>query len=566
MDALDAFVEIEKYSHLLLGRLAIEEGFITYQQLLEGLEIQHRKPERKLGSILIKKGYISSSDVNRILNLQKKLKSQKPRKWEHIPDTVLKGLFYFAGYSVGKAKIADIRKAEEMRREYRQKLTAKPLGNILAEDFKLVSIGELRRLQWKIEITQWQCSNCERLYSLFNYDPEQKIPCPICWEFQLGLYRGPEKVEEVSNEEQPAPADTSPEKPPKERKPEVRVSSELLDMYEALQEMLPISQESQSSTKTPVQAKVRTQEKSPIERKPVEKTPVEKTPVEKTPVEKTPVEGKQSIPKAMGATARIQLQQIYQQIEEKIEDEGIPQEKVARASGKKSRAAAISCVKYERDIRLRKIYIVSTIIIGLAGLVFLIVFYKGLGIGGTVTREQSTPIPTPAVSANQTTLPIPIHKMPELKDAYTFEVNILQRLYRTPKPSQMLFNELLKEIYSAEKDKKYLNSPLRGDIYNLTGRLYYYKIYIDRKDKLCEPNLLDKKNWKKIWKEKALEAFEKAKKNYQSPNAKTAINYFILDWMPERSQAIDSTYVKYNNVQEAISDIEKWVNMVKISK
>ena len=57
--------------HDKFGRLALQRGFITQEQLVEAVVIQKASAKagfrKRLGDILIKKGYLSSHQVRQIL-------------------------------------------------------------------------------------------------------------------------------------------------------------------------------------------------------------------------------------------------------------------------------------------------------------------------------------------------------------------------------------------------------------------------------------------------------------------------------------------------------------------
>jgi len=62
----------EDFSEKLFGVVAIEKGFISMDQLLEGLEIQideeiERGEHRVIGAILVEKGYMNLSQVQETL-------------------------------------------------------------------------------------------------------------------------------------------------------------------------------------------------------------------------------------------------------------------------------------------------------------------------------------------------------------------------------------------------------------------------------------------------------------------------------------------------------------------
>lgn len=57
----------------LIGRLAVQLKLIGMEQLSEATEVQGREPERNLGSIFVEKGFISSRQLERLVNVQAEL-------------------------------------------------------------------------------------------------------------------------------------------------------------------------------------------------------------------------------------------------------------------------------------------------------------------------------------------------------------------------------------------------------------------------------------------------------------------------------------------------------------
>ncbi len=58
----------------LFGQVALEEGFITREQLLEALEVQKQrkaggKSDKLLGQILIELGYLDTQQAQRIIDI-----------------------------------------------------------------------------------------------------------------------------------------------------------------------------------------------------------------------------------------------------------------------------------------------------------------------------------------------------------------------------------------------------------------------------------------------------------------------------------------------------------------
>lgn len=181
------FLEVEKFAHLLFGRLAIEDGLIHYKTLLKALKLQQEQSEKKLGEIFLEEGILTQEQVKKILCLQSEFK-EPPATWTSFPDTVIKGTIYFSEhYSVPPIESDEIYRAEEKRQEYLSQNQPKSLAEILVEDCKALSASRLRQFQTEIEATSWSCSNCFRVYHFFNYDFTPTI-CPVCQDQELQYY------------------------------------------------------------------------------------------------------------------------------------------------------------------------------------------------------------------------------------------------------------------------------------------------------------------------------------------------------------------------------------------
>ena len=113
--------------------------------------------------------------------------------------------------------------------------------------------------------------------------------------------------------------------------------------------------------------------------------------------------------------------------------------------------------------------------------------------------------------------------------------------------SQETINFLLKKLYFCKEEFK-----KNGDIHNLMGRLYWYKIYLDRKNKIYT------KEWLRKWKVNAIKSFKEAERRYLSNKYPSTIDMSIGSWKPE-SQIYSKkvTKLKYSSNKEAIQDIRK---------
>jgi serine/threonine protein kinase len=63
---------------LLLGRIAVREGVLTREQLYDCLTAQERNPARKIGQIMVARGYLKQADVDRLLQIQARAVGEVP--------------------------------------------------------------------------------------------------------------------------------------------------------------------------------------------------------------------------------------------------------------------------------------------------------------------------------------------------------------------------------------------------------------------------------------------------------------------------------------------------------
>lgn len=180
---------------------------------------------------------------------------------------------------------------------------------------------------------------------------------------------------------------------------------------------------------------------------------------------------------------------------------------------------------------------------------------------------QSQPEKSPPKAEPSSTQPVfssksvPERSTPGIGE--TFVVHFCSSLYHENKTSQQRLNSFLKILDT--EGKQYEDTGIRGDIFNLRGRFYYYKIFLDREEKLFEGHLLFEENWKQIWQEEAVKAFEAAKAAYVSAGARTVLNLPVKPWMPE-GQEQQHRFIKYPDVGRAASEMDEWIGRARECK
>lgn len=529
---LDALVEIEKYEYLFLGRLAIEKGFILYQQLLEALLIQHEIPEAKLGYLLLSLEYINQAQLNELLQEQKIFLESPPAQWPEIPDFVLKGLVYFGKEALGNVSGKELRKAQQIRNQLQKQGQKKSLVNILVEDTTTITKEELQTFQDKIQYKEHRCSKCSRIFHVFYYNPQERLRCPVCWTSYLQIIRQTARQ---------APKESLPQAPPppakKQRGPVA--STQMIKFYELLQ--AENDKEEQASTAKETIPDARPKEKPQVvERKVAPRAEKAPLPVAPVPVAKEPELQKIQ---EVRIHAQEQLKKIYEQMEK--QEEEAPKKKIVRSG-------ILNTPRNEKEMKLWKVYKKTAIV--LACFLGLLAIFLSYAFIATIPVEKPSYNPVP-VAAQDTVQPgrdavAPVKTIQNLDNPFVRDI-IMAFSEGSAEPSHKHFNAILKKIHLEGQDM--LKSPGAADLWNLVGRLYYYKIYIDREEGLFEENT------KKIWQEEAREAFKKAKNIYNKEETLPLFILPVVSWMPERLFYQGKSFVRYENNSQAVEDMENWL-------
>lgn len=112
-------------------------------------------------------------------------------------------------------------------------------------------------------------------------------------------------------------------------------------------------------------------------------------------------------------------------------------------------------------------------------------------------------------------------------------------------PSQDALNALLRKLYLRRDEFS-----RSGDFYNLLGRLFWYKIYLD-KDKLLS------KSRAEICLEEAKRALDTASVNYRHEKTRSVLYLLVTSWMPEKNIVPENRIiVHYSDPKHAAKDME----------
>ncbi|NUM36590.1 MAG: hypothetical protein HUU50_18770 [Candidatus Brocadiae bacterium] len=190
MDQTFNFLEIERYGHCTIGRIAIDQGLITAKQLMESLKKQHEKPSQKMGEIWIENGFATPFQVEELSEFQKRI-LQGVTHWEAIPDTIIQGFVRFKNLVLDELISLDqLKDAERARERELRGEGAKLLQEILFSEFSPQQQEKFSKIQSEIQLFYRQCPCCQRIYRLFDFYPIlTTIPCPVCWHSQIVPYQ-----------------------------------------------------------------------------------------------------------------------------------------------------------------------------------------------------------------------------------------------------------------------------------------------------------------------------------------------------------------------------------------
>lgn len=153
-------------------------------------------------------------------------------------------------------------------------------------------------------------------------------------------------------------------------------------------------------------------------------------------------------------------------------------------------------------------------------------------------RQQAAPVV--ATAPKQENLPV---------DPGAELVKEVMHSFTAQEPSQDQLNEVLRKLHLQKE--RLTNS---GDFHNLIGRMFWYKIYLDRNTKMFS------KAWVIRWRDEAAKAWETARRQYENKQ-RPALQMALLPWMPEKTLSTGKeesvVIIQYKSAQQAIADIDR---------
>jgi hypothetical protein len=157
----------------LLGQIALQEGFITPDQLEECLRLQDAAQGKTLGVILVEKGYLSPDRLQTLAEIQK-------RRFDALhADPSRGGLF--GQLAVRHGYLTQNQLSQGLRQQELQARSGSSLqlGQILMRQGSLSLAGFLQVLQLqRLEVVK--CPACDAFFDVSAARGENKFACSKC--------------------------------------------------------------------------------------------------------------------------------------------------------------------------------------------------------------------------------------------------------------------------------------------------------------------------------------------------------------------------------------------------
>jgi len=165
---------------LLFGRIALELGFITREQLAECVTIQNSMlpPRKRIGEIMMECGYLSAEQLAEVLQVQQQNMSAYGRYGEaRLQDSVMGRIIVRMGYAT-EEQVNEALRIQALREE---RGVFCRLGEIMVEkEFMTVQqvIAVLKQQRKELML----CPGCGKRYNVAGYDSRRRYRCKYCGE------------------------------------------------------------------------------------------------------------------------------------------------------------------------------------------------------------------------------------------------------------------------------------------------------------------------------------------------------------------------------------------------
>lgn len=166
---------------ILIGKIALNNSFITREQLDECLELQRGGKKEALGELLREKGYLTKTQLVTLLQLQDK-KMTRPHTVLRVPKKEI--LFGRLAIKLGMATKDHVYESLREQGLMRDRGKKYRLGQVMIMRgyLSLAQVEMLLQIQHK---TILQCPKCSTQFNVEGYLPGMKVACRKCGEGPL---------------------------------------------------------------------------------------------------------------------------------------------------------------------------------------------------------------------------------------------------------------------------------------------------------------------------------------------------------------------------------------------
>ena len=164
-------------AEILFGRIALMMNFVTPPQLTECVMIQERSsPQKKLGAVMIEKGYLSPEQANEVLVIQQvNLQSPSSHPDLRLEDVIIGKLIVKHGFAA-EEQVNEALRTQAIRE---QEGVLYRLGEIMVEKGYMSVTDVLNVL--KIQNKQIMiCPGCGSRFNVASFRPGHKYKCKRC--------------------------------------------------------------------------------------------------------------------------------------------------------------------------------------------------------------------------------------------------------------------------------------------------------------------------------------------------------------------------------------------------
>jgi len=163
---------------LLFGKIAVDNGFLTQEQLDECAEIQRTSSKpRHLGEICKEKGYLHVEDLRDILIEQLlRFHSEDEHSDEKLVDRI------FGQVAIAKEFLTESQLNHALQEQASRESAGKPyqrIGEVLA-DMNALTTQQVAEILEAQDLTILICKTCVSAHNVPNYAADRRYICKVC--------------------------------------------------------------------------------------------------------------------------------------------------------------------------------------------------------------------------------------------------------------------------------------------------------------------------------------------------------------------------------------------------